>query len=214
MLPEPKLPDPLPAQPMSILADWLAEATRRRDQPNPNAMVLATCVDGRPSARVVLCKDVEPDSGALRFYTNYESRKARELAANPRAALVFHWDHLHRQVRLEGVVEKTTAQDSDAYFASRPRDSQLGAHASRQSEPIESMAALRGKADAVAARYAGGAVPRPGNWGGFVLWADTVELWVQGAARLHERVRWTRELADSCSAKPVAGPWQATRLQP
>jgi pyridoxamine 5'-phosphate oxidase len=213
MLPEQQLPDPLPAEPMSLLAEWLAEATRRRDQPNPDAMVLATCDGARPAARVVLCKQIEPASGSLRFVSNFESRKGRELARNPRAALVFHWDHLHRQARLEGTVDKASAADSDSYFASRPRDSQLGAHASRQSEPVASLAALREQLEAARQRYSGGAVPRPAHWGTYVFRADAVELWVAGAARLHERARWTRELAVSCSA-PAAGPWNITRLQP
>lgn len=214
MLPEQALPDPLPGEPMTLLADWLAEATRRSDQPNPNAMVLATCDDGRPSARVVLCKEIEPTAGSLRFVSNYNSRKGRELAANPRAALVFHWDHLCRQARLEGNVEKASAADSDAYFATRPRDSQVGAHASNQSEPVQSMAVLRSRAGEVRARFGSGPVPRPAHWGGYVFWAETVELWVGGLGRLHERARWSRELSAVCNARPVAGPWSVTRLQP
>jgi pyridoxamine 5'-phosphate oxidase len=214
MLPEQTLPDPLPGEPMTLLADWFAEATRRRDQPNPDAMVLATCEGNRPAARVVLCKEIEPAGGSLRFVTNYLSRKGRELAANPRAALLFHWDHLHRQARLEGTVDKASAADSDSYFANRARDSQIGAHASRQSEPVESMAALRNQAAAVRARFEGGTVPRPPHWGGYVFWADAVELWVAGRSRLHERARWTRELSAVCNARPVAGPWAVTRLQP
>jgi pyridoxamine 5'-phosphate oxidase len=213
MLTDQQLPDPLPFEPMALLAAWFAEALRRKDQPNPNAMVLATCDDGQPSARVVLCKDIEPATGSLRFFTNYESRKGRELAANPRAALVFHWDHLQRQARLEGSVDKTSAADSDSYFASRPRDSQIGAHASRQSEPIASLHALRSQADAVARRHTG-AVPRPAHWGGYVFRARAVELWVAGAARLHERARWTREFFSAGGTLPAAGPWNVTRLQP
>jgi pyridoxamine 5'-phosphate oxidase len=214
MLPDQPLPDPLPAEPMALLSAWLAEAMRRREQPNPDAMVLATAVDGRPSARVVLCKQIEPDTGSLRFVTNYESRKGRELSANPRAALVFFWDHLHRQVRLEGTVEKAAAADSDSYFATRARDSQVGAHASRQSEPIDSLSVLRARAEAVRTRFAGTEVPRPANWGAYIFRAESVELWVAGAARLHERARWTRELSAVCSTTPLAGPWTVTRLQP
>ena len=214
MLPEQQLPDPLPEEPMTLLAAWLDEAVRRKDQPNPNAMVLATAVDGRPSARVVLCKEIDAGSGTIRFFTNYHSRKGRELGANPRAALVFHWDHLHRQVRLEGTVHRVEAGDSDLYFATRPRDSQIGAHASRQSEPVESLAALRAQAEAARQRFGSGSVPRPAHWGGYVFWADAVELWVAGAGRLHERVRWSREISLSCGAAPVAGPWNKTRLQP
>jgi pyridoxamine 5'-phosphate oxidase len=214
MVPEQSLPEPLPEEPLSLAAAWLAEAVQRREQPNPNAMILATSdATGRPSARVVLCKEIEPAGGSVRFVSNYDSRKGRELAANPRAALVFFWDQQHRQVRIEGRVEPASIAESDAYFASRPRDSQLGAHASVQSTPIASRAALSAQLDAVRARFPG-AVPRPAHWGVYVLWAEAVELWVEGGHRLHDRARWTRELAMSCSASPVAGPWTATRLQP
>ena len=214
MVPEQSLPDPLPAEPLTLAAAWLAEATQRADQPNPNAMVLATSdAAGRPSARVVLCKEIDPVDGTIRWVTNYDSRKGRELAANPRAALVFHWDHLHRQVRMEGLVAKASVSESDSYFASRARESQLGAHASQQSQPIASPDALQAQLDAVRARFTG-PVPRPPHWGGYVMWIEAVELWVAGVARLHDRARWTRELAESCSARPVAGPWSATRLQP
>lgn len=208
MTPRHTLPEPLPAEPLSLVAAWLAEAQARGETPNPNAMVLATCDDqGRPSARVVLCKDISPVPGVVRFVTNYLSRKGREMAANPRAALVFHWDHLHRQARIEGAVRQADAADSDRYFASRARDSQLGAHASRQSEPIASRAALRAQLDAVRERYGDdGEVPRPAHWGIMELWADAVELWVEGHARLHDRARWTRAAANA--------EWAVTRLQP
>jgi pyridoxamine 5'-phosphate oxidase len=115
------LPDPLPADPLVVAAAWLEQAIVDAAQPNPNAMVLAT-VDarGQPSARVVLCKAIEPNSGCVLFYTNYRSQKGRELAANPRAALVFHWDHRHRQVRAEGLVEALSDAENDAYFQTRP----------------------------------------------------------------------------------------------
>ncbi|MEO6185310.1 MAG: pyridoxamine 5'-phosphate oxidase [Steroidobacteraceae bacterium] len=205
----------MPAEPLGLAAAWLAEAIRRKDQPNPNAMVLATSAAGRPAARIVLCKEIDAASGLVRFVSNYDSRKGRELAENPRAALLFHWDHLHRQVRIEGIAVKADAADSDGYFASRHRDSQLGAHASAQSRPIASTAALRAQLDTVRARFPDGtAVPRPANWGGYVMLVDTVELWVEGASRLHDRAQWTRELAVSSSAAPVAGVWSSTRLQP
>ncbi len=215
MLPTQALPEILPSNPLVLAAEWLAEATRRADQPNPNAMVLATCdTAGQPAARVVLCKEIQPEPGLLRFYTNYESRKGRELTAHPRAAVVFHWDHLHRQVRVEGRVRRTTAEDSDQYFASRHRESQLGAHTSLQSQPVESRAHLRQRLDDVIARFAGKDVPRPAHWGGFELWAETVELWVEGAARLHDRARWTRRIEDGTDGPRVASPWSATRLHP
>jgi pyridoxamine 5'-phosphate oxidase len=207
------LPDPLPTEPLQLAATWLAEAWGRRDQPNPNAMVLATCdALGRPSARVVLCKQIEAD--AVRFVSNYASRKGQELQANPRAELVLHWDHLHRQVRIGGIVHRASTEESDRYFASRARDSQLGTYASDQSQPIASRTALRAKLDAVIAQFGAATVPRPAHWGGYVLWAESVELWIEGKARLHDRARWTRALSFDSSAQPHFGPWTATRLQP
>jgi pyridoxamine 5'-phosphate oxidase len=216
MVPDQSLPDALPAEPLGTVKGWLAEAIRRGAQPNPNAMVLATCdALGHPSARIVLCKEIDAESGTLRFVTNYQSRKGRELAANPNAALVMHWDHLYVQARIEGIVQKVSAAESDSYFASRPRDSQLGSHASAQTQPVASRAALRAQLDAVITRFPGNTVvPRPAHWGGYILWAHSVELWVEGAARLHDRARWTRPLTLSGSDVPQPGHWSATRLQP
>jgi pyridoxamine 5'-phosphate oxidase len=200
------LPDPLPPEPLRVAAEWLADARRRRDQPNPDAMVLATVGEGgAPSARVVLCKEIDPAAGCLRFVSNYHSRKGRELEANPRAAVVMHWDAVRRQLRIEGTVTRADAAASDAYFAGRPRESQLGAHASLQSEPIASRAALEERLAAVAARFPRGTpVPRPAHWGVYELRADAVELWVEGSARLHDRARYVR----------TASGWAVTRLQP
>jgi pyridoxamine 5'-phosphate oxidase len=216
MVPDQSLPDALPAEPLGTVKSWLAEGIRRGDEPNPNAMVLATCDNrGHPSARIVLCKDIDAESGTLRFFTNYQSRKGRELQANPNAALVMHWDHLYRQVRVEGIVQKVSAAESDSYFASRSRASQLGAQASAQSQPVESRTALRAQLDAIIKRFPGETlVPRPAHWGGYVLWAHTVELWVEGMARLHDRARWTRTVALSGESAPHCGNWSATRLQP
>ena len=217
----------LPADPLAVLERWLEQARVQRVQPNPNAMVLATCdAEGRPSARVVLCKGVCAEPGYLTFYTNYDSRKGRELAATGRAAAVFHWDALHRQVRIEGPVVRAPSADSDAYFASRPWQSRLGAWASAQSEPAESRQALERALAAAAARFGApvpsasapeapftGVIPRPVHWGGYRLWAESVELWVEGAARIHDRLLWTRRLsASGGSFRPE--PWQVTRLQP
>lgn len=215
------LPEPLPADPLAMAADWLAQAWQRAEQPNPNAMVLATVdADGAPSARVVLCKGIEPDPGVVRFVSNYQSRKGAALAHEPRAALVFHWDHSHRQVRIEGRVRRATPADSDSYFASRPWASQLGAHASAQSQPVASRAELVARLDAVTQRF--GAEPgqgsdamhRPAHWGGYVLWVSAVELWTEGSARIHDRARWTRSLALQADGTMMAGAWQVTRLQP
>ena len=153
------LPDVLPDSPMPLVAAWLDDAKAAALVPNPNAMTLATAEDGVPTARVVLCKGLDVERGVIDFYTNFESRKGAALEANPRAALVFHWDHHSRQVRIEGPVVRASAARSDAYFASRPRKSQLGAWASRQSEPVESRAAMVRRFDEVAAaRLSGGPV--------------------------------------------------------
>jgi pyridoxamine 5'-phosphate oxidase len=209
------LPDPLPDNPLRVTAQWLAQAREDAAQPNPNSMVLATVdAGGRPSARVVLCKEIEPEAGFITFYTNYRSRKGGELMANPHAAVVFHWDHRHRQVRAEGRVEALSDAENDAYFRSRPWQSRLGAWASRQSEPVDSRASL-GKAVAAAAHrfgipYGGPGspeptsmtidIPRPPNWGGFRLAVYAVELWVEGEYRIHDRARWTRNPAGSKNA--------------
>ena len=238
------LPEPLPPEPLEVVARWLAEAIQAHTQPNPNSMILATIgAHGAPSARVVLCKEIRPQPGTITFFTNYLSRKGRELAENPRAVAVMHWDALGRQVRLEGAVTPTSAAESDAYFASRTWQSRLGAWASQQSQPIASHAHLVQAYEDAARRFgaspspaAPGAVappgagpltliPRPPHWGGYRLWIDTVELWVEGTSRLHDRARWQRRLTPaavpsttpSAAAAPSgfdAGPWTATRLQP
>jgi pyridoxamine 5'-phosphate oxidase len=221
------LPEPLPADPLAIAATWLQAAWAARTQPNPNAMVLATSTaDGRPTARVVLCKDIVPKPGYVVFYTNYLSAKGRQLKDNPRAAAVMHWDALHRQVRIEGAVTQVPARDSDTYFASRPWQSRISAWASEQSQPIASRAVLLDAVKEAARRFGAptpgspGAddslkvtVPRPPHWGGYRLWADAVELWVEGSARIHDRARWTRTLTQRDGAF-TPGAWTATRLQP
>jgi pyridoxamine 5'-phosphate oxidase len=222
------LPDPLPANPLAVAAEWLAQARADAAQPNPNSMVLAT-VDGRgyPSARVVLCKEINAEAGFILFYTNYRSRKGLELLANGRAAVVFHWDHRHRQVRAEGRVEVLSDAENDAYFRTRAWQSRLGAWASEQSQPVESRQALERSVTAMARRfgipYEGPGspepdkmtvdVPRPPNWGGFRLYADAVELWVEGEFRIHDRARWTRSLPAQQDAASRAA-WSVTRLQP
>src|ERR1700678_2249848 len=222
------LPDPFPANPLDLAAQWLAQARIDAAQPNPNAMVLATA-DGRgqPSARVVLCKEIASEAGFILFYTNYESRKGLELRENPRAAVVFHWDHRHRQVRAEGQVVPLSDADNDAYFRTRPWQSRLGAWASRQSEPIAARKDLVAAVGAAARRFGipyGGPgsaepaeisveVPRPPNWGGFRLYVEAIELWVEGEFRIHDRARWTRTTASPQNgATPTT--WSVTRLQP
>jgi len=227
----PLLPDRLPADPMPIAAAWLAEAWQQRVQPNPDAMVLAT-VDGqgRPSARVVLCKEIIADPGYLLFYTNYNSRKGREIAASRRGATVMYWDGMQRQLRVEGPIVKALSGENDAYFASRDWQRRVGAWASQQSEPIESRARLLEAVRQAAARFGTPdalepakpgddvardfPVPRPPHWGGYRLWADSVELWVEGEYRIHDRARWTRALTPVSVHDFRVGSWTATRLQP
>jgi pyridoxamine 5'-phosphate oxidase len=176
---------------------------------------------------VVLCKDIVPAGGYLVFYTNYHSAKGRELLANPRAAAVMHWDALHRQVRIEGAIAQAPAADSDAYFAQRSWQKRIAAWASAQSEPVASRAQLLENVARAAQRFGtplpGSAaaaaaldfdIPRPPHWGGFRLWADAVELWCEGDARMHDRARWQRELSLEAGGGWRGGAWSVTRLQP
>jgi pyridoxamine 5'-phosphate oxidase len=222
------LPEPLPANPLAVAEGWLQQAFAARQQPNPNAMVLATSsADGRPSARVVLCRDIVPEPGFVVFYTNYLSMKGKQLKDNPRAAAVLHWDAMHRQVRLEGPITFAPASDSDRYFAARAWPKRIAAWASSQSEPVASRAALMESVAQTASRFGtpvpGSAqadeagdfeVPRPPHWGGYRLWADAVELWVEGDARVHDRARWVRQLTRAPDGSVRPGAWSATRLQP
>jgi pyridoxamine 5'-phosphate oxidase len=181
---------PFPDDPLEGLASWYAEA-REAGEPEPEAMTLATSTpDGAPSARLVLMKGIS--SEGVRFFTNLRSRKGTELAANPRVAAVLFWPRLARQVRLEGRVVPLPAEASDAYFASRPRESQLNSAASPQSQPIESLASLEAEVASLAARLEGQPVPRPSHWGGFTLVAGRVELWVGDRFRLHQRALYVR----------------------
>ena len=215
------LPEPLPADPMPLFHEWFREAAARRAQPNPDAMILATTASsGDPSARVVLCKRIDVAAGHVVFFTNYESRKGRELAARPRAAAVLHWDALHRQVRIEGPVVRSPDSESEQYFASRALDSRIAAWASAQSEPLASRESLKQRVREFAARFgiqAGatdGTVPRPPHWGGHRLWIDTIELWTEGANRVHDRAVWTRSLQRADEYSFAGGPWRSTRLNP
>jgi len=211
------LPEPLPDDPLGIVADWLAAARDDGGFPNPDAMALATGGgDLQPAVRVVLCKTLVAEPGYLIFYTNYASAKAAAMETDARVAGVFHWDHMDRQVRIEGRAERSPEHESDAYFASRDRTSQLGAWASAQSEPIADRAALQRAMKAIEVRFpAGEPVPRPPHWGGYRIWLSAVELWARGRARLHDRARWERELGKPLSGGGyLPGLWSGQRLQP
>lgn len=176
--------------PFALFREWFADA-ERREPGDPNAMTLATASrDGRPSARMVLLKGV--DETGFVFYTNLESRKGRELAANPHAALVFHWKSTDRQVRVEGRVELVTDAEADAYFASRNRLSQIGAWASSQSRPLAGRFELERKVAEFTAKYIIGAIPRPPHWSGFRLVPDRIEFWINQEYRLHDRIVYHR----------------------
>ena len=177
--------------PFELFAKWFEEA--REGEPNdPDAMALATATpDGRPSVRMVLLKGHGPEG--FTFYTNLDSRKGAELAANAQAALLFHWKSLRRQVRIEGPVQPVPDQDADAYFATRSRDSQLGAWASWQSRPLDARPTFEKRYEEMARRFDGGDVPRPPRWGGFRLKPDLFEFWSDRPHRLHERRLFTAE---------------------
>lgn len=193
--------DQLDPDPFAQFAAWFERAAE--EVALPEAMTLATVdAEGRPDARMVLLKGAGPEG--FRFFTNYESAKARQLAATPYAALVVYWRDLDRQVRARGEVERLSAAESDAYFATRPRASQLGAWASPQSRPIESRERLDELIAEHEARFEGQEVPRPPHWGGYLLRAESIEFWQGQHGRLHDRFRYVRE----------AESWRIERLAP
>jgi len=190
--------------PFALLALWFKEAGQREVN-DPEAMTLAT-VDptGAPDARIMLCKQV--DERGLVFYTNAESAKGRQLAATPRAAALFHWKSMRRQARLRGPVAMIPQGDADAYYASRPRASRIGAWASQQSRPLESRAKLDEAVAAYAKKFAGGEPPRPAYWGGYRLTPTEIEFWRDAQFRLHDRVLFIRAREGE--------PWRRQRLYP
>jgi pyridoxamine 5'-phosphate oxidase len=188
--------------PFAVFAEWF-KAAEAAEPSDPNAMSLATVDgDGMPNVRTVLLKGY--DERGFVFYTNYESAKGRELLANPKAALNFHWKSLGRQVRLRGTVAPVGAAEANAYFASRPRGSRIGAWASQQSRPLESRFALEKAVAAYTTKFAVGEIPRPAHWSGFRLNPSEIEFWSAGTFRLHDRVRFRR----------AGDRWERTRLYP
>lgn len=192
------------ADPFALFETWFAEA-KKREPEDPNAMALATVdADGLPNVRMVLLKGA--DRSGFVFYTNTESQKGTEIRSTTKAAAVFHWKSLHRQVRIRGPVEKVTEAEADAYFASRPRLSQIGAWASQQSRPLEGRFELEAAVAKATARYAIGAVPRPPHWTGFRIMPIYLEFWQDRPFRLHDRVVFRRGALDEA--------WTKTRFYP
>lgn len=224
-----KLPTELPMDPMRWAKAWLDDAFDKKVQRNPHAMIAVTVSEeGQPTGRAVLCKEFVPDPGYLVFYTNYKSDKARHLKSNSRIALVFHWDALGRQVRIEGETVRSPVTESDAYFSTRDWASQLGAWGSDQSSPLESRAALIAQVGKRAMKLGVGAaknlksiaasdrpvIPRPPHWGGIRVWPTRIELWIEGTDRIHDRARWERSISPDDEYSFAVGEWSGTRLQP
>jgi pyridoxamine 5'-phosphate oxidase len=203
--PRPEIPEMLPGDdPLAQFAEWLKEA-EKAEVNDPTGMALASVdAEGLPDVRMVLLKGY--DARGFVFYTNFESAKGQELLANPKAALLFHWKSLRRQVRIRGDVSVVSDEEADAYFASRPRDSRIGAWASRQSRPLKGRGELVKEVARYALKYPIGTVPRPPQWSGFRVSPRQIEFWRDGAFRLHDRLVYRREDAEA--------PWRSEKLFP
>ena len=176
-----------PTEPLPLVKSWLDYATEHSGLPNPNAMTLSTVsLEGHPNSRIVLLKGID-ERGPV-FFTNRKSVKGQEIVGHPHVALLFHWDSLERQIRIEGTIEPTTQEEDDAYYATRPRLSRIGAHASPQSQPIPNREFLENRVRELETQYSGEDIPRPTHWGGFRVTPTKVEFWLGHPGRLHDRV--------------------------
>ena len=216
----------IPKDPLPIVHAWMKEAENKKTQPHPNAITIASAdVSGKPSARVLLIKDLSLKEGYIVFHTHYGSRKSLEFIDNPWAAGVIHWDHLGRQIRFEGLITKSPDDESNAYFATRDWRSQLNAWTSEQSQPISDYKQLLDRANRQAKKMnlpkidstgpdKDFSVQRPPFWGGFRMWFCSIEFWIARSARFHERIQYKRSLKKDDDGGPVTGPWHHQRLQP
>lgn len=215
------LPEILPDDPMHQAKRWFDRTNSEKWQPNPNAMTLSTVdKNNAPSSRIVLCKYFVADPGYIVFFTNYNSRKGKEIRDNSEVSLVFHWDNIGRQLRIKGIAVYSPSSESDEYFASRNRGSQISAWGSNQSQPVESRSELikqmNDKLDEFdnSGTHNEKEIPRPPHWGGIRVWAHEIELWMDGEDRVHDRARWTRKLKINQDNSFSTSKWIGTRLQP
>lgn len=215
------LPEILPDDPMHQAKRWFDRTNSEKWQPNPNAMTLSTVdKNNAPSSRIVLCKYFVADPGYIVFFTNYNSRKGKEIRDNSEVSLVFHWDNIGRQLRIKGIAVYSPSSESDEYFASRNRGSQISAWGSNQSQPVESRSELiKQMNDKLDEFDSSGTrnekeIPRPPHWGGIRVWAHEIELWMDGEDRVHDRARWTRKLKINQDNSFSTSKWIGTRLQP
>tara|TARA_B100001121_G_scaffold297525_1_gene304067 strand:- start:27 stop:701 length:675 start_codon:yes stop_codon:yes gene_type:complete len=215
------LPEILPDDPMHQAKRWFDRTNSEKWQPNPNAMTLST-VDkyNAPSSRIVLCKYFVADPGYIVFFTNYNSRKGKELRDNSEVSIVFHWDNIGRQIRIKGKAIYSPSSESDKYFASRNRGSQISAWGSNQSQTIQSRNDLIKQMNDKLNEYDNPGIqnekeiPRPPHWGGIRVWAHEIELWMDGENRVHDRAQWTRKLKINKDDSFSVSKWIGTRLQP
>ena len=214
------LETPLPSDPLALLGDWIRDAETALARENPTAMTLATATpEGRPDARMVICRGFDLERGWIVFYTDQRSAKAQQLDARPHAAGVFYWNALERQIRIEGPVTRAPEAQADAYFAGRPAGSQLGAWISEQSRPLQDRALLDQRFAEKQAELGvddldtPAAIPRPEFWGGYRIWIERMEFWVGMRSRLHDRALYRRELERDGDGFNGAS-WSSSRLWP